>query len=999
MRLDASGNLGLGTSAPSGSGWDESSTVLHIYKNAINGGLLKLESSNTTAILNAGNDQLAIFTTTNDPIRFGTNGSERMRLDTSGNLGLGVTPSAWDRPAYQSTQNLALLGLSNTSNLAQNAYYNAGWKYITTAAAADFQVAQGAFYWFNAPSGTAGNAISFTQAMTLDASGNLLLGGTTGNDRLVINDSKSSTSQYTSTGFVTISNSDQTNNNWSTIAFTDGPTQAFSTAIQTKYTDHTNNYGELHFSTRSSAGLTTKLMIAEGGNVGINNTTPSYKLTIQANGATESALGFIDVNTNGRTWLIGPGVGTGSSADFGFYNNTASQLASLFTTGTSAKWAWYTGGSERMRLDASGNLGLGNSAPSYKFDILGSSTNGIGQIIKNSNSNSYFTIDVYGTNGFGVTNWPYSAVLESVPQSTGGLVLSAYSNGIYFQTGARQTRMTLDASGNLGLGVTPSAWTGTGVKAFQFQNGSLAASSSFGTWLSWNAYYDGSDKYVSSSTAGRYLIEGNVHRWDIAPSGTAGNAISFTQAMTLFSTGNLSVGGTSDTGEKLQITGRAVINANSGALNADILTVRGGGSSGNYGFKVEANNGADLFYTDNYTYNVIMGTTGGLVGIGTTSPTSKLHIVATSSNNALRLDSDVSGTYTILEFANAGTTKSQIYNDLSGGDMVMRTTTSANLIFGTNSSERMRITSGGNVGIGTSSPAVKLDVIEGGTPAAASAGTVARFVTAGGSGYDALIGIVGGTGGRSMIDLGDTGSSSIGRLGYDHTADFMFFQTNGSERMRIASDGNVGIGGNVGAPDAKLTISNNSAEGIEFAVALFSNLNRILSYNRNTSVYNTLRFDGLDNQFYTQGIEKMRLTSSGELLINTTSDAGDYKLQVNGNVYATGIGYINGGVVGNSSNNLYLSSNSSGGEISFWANQLNTRLMTILGGGDVGIGVSSPSAKLEVNGAIKTAAPSGGTAKPWKLGEAGVTLGGSNTSGVRVEIDGVVYYLVTGYLP
>jgi hypothetical protein len=33
--------------------------------------------------------------------------------------------------------------------------------------------------WFNAPSGTAGNAITFTQAMTLDASGNLMMGLTT----------------------------------------------------------------------------------------------------------------------------------------------------------------------------------------------------------------------------------------------------------------------------------------------------------------------------------------------------------------------------------------------------------------------------------------------------------------------------------------------------------------------------------------------------------------------------------------------------------------------------------------------------------------------------------------------------------------------------------------------------------------------------------------------------------------------------------------------------
>jgi hypothetical protein len=51
------------------------------------------------------------------------------------------------------------------------------------------------------------------------------------------------------------------------------------------------------------------------------------------------------------------------------------------------------------------------------------------------------------------------------------------------------------------------------------------------------------------------------------------------------------------------------------------------------------------------------------------------------------------------------------------------------------------------------------------------------------------------------------------------------------------------------------------------------------------------------------------------------------------------------------------------------------------------------------SGSIKTAAPSGGTAQPWKLGSAGVTLGGSNLSGVEVEINGTTYYLVTGYLP
>lgn len=83
------GNVGVGLSSPSGSGWDESSTVLHVKKGDTSGGLLALESSNTKAILNAGNNQLAVFTTTADPIRLGTSGSEAVRIDSSQRVGIG----------------------------------------------------------------------------------------------------------------------------------------------------------------------------------------------------------------------------------------------------------------------------------------------------------------------------------------------------------------------------------------------------------------------------------------------------------------------------------------------------------------------------------------------------------------------------------------------------------------------------------------------------------------------------------------------------------------------------------------------------------------------------------------------------------------------------------------------------------------------------------------------------------------------------------------------
>jgi hypothetical protein len=60
--------------------------------------------------------------------------------------------------------------------MLNNGYYNSGWKYANTAAVAYYQQSGGSHIWQNAPSGTAGNAITFTQAMTLDTSGNLGIG-------------------------------------------------------------------------------------------------------------------------------------------------------------------------------------------------------------------------------------------------------------------------------------------------------------------------------------------------------------------------------------------------------------------------------------------------------------------------------------------------------------------------------------------------------------------------------------------------------------------------------------------------------------------------------------------------------------------------------------------------------------------------------------------------------------------------------------------------------
>ena len=110
--------------------------------------------------------------------------AERMRIDASGNLGLGVTPSAWSS-SYTAMQirGLSLFGSTSDSeaSIGGNVFVNTSGQYAYRAntLASVYQQVNGTHAWLTAPSGTAGNAISFTQALTLHASGGHSLGTTT----------------------------------------------------------------------------------------------------------------------------------------------------------------------------------------------------------------------------------------------------------------------------------------------------------------------------------------------------------------------------------------------------------------------------------------------------------------------------------------------------------------------------------------------------------------------------------------------------------------------------------------------------------------------------------------------------------------------------------------------------------------------------------------------------------------------------------------------------
>jgi hypothetical protein len=234
------------------------------------------------------------------------------------------------------------------------------------------------------------------------------------------------------------------------------------------------------------------------------------------------------------------------------------------------------GGTEGLRLTSTG-LGVGTTSPADKLDVaitaaapsnsnfLGITVGltsgstavgegvGIGFRIRNTAGGAI------GGNGFGAAIY---GVQTNTAANTGGLAFYTRSDASTFSE-----RLRLDSSGNLGLGVTPSAW-GSGSIAFQIGNGAIWKSGSRSVdWIT-NGYYNGTNYIYSTSNAATYYRQfDGVHSWYNAASGTAGNAISFTQAMTLTAGGNLLVGTTSDFSSAKVVTDGGGI----GILNKGLL--------------------------------------------------------------------------------------------------------------------------------------------------------------------------------------------------------------------------------------------------------------------------------------------------------------------------------------------------------------------------------------------------------------------------------------------
>ena len=184
-------SLGIGTSSVTP--YQAGNTTLEIDGGA-NKAELRLTNDTTGASANNANGAMFhqsgnatyLWNLENDILSFGTNNAEAMRIDSSGNVGIGVVPEAWGS-AFPSVLQIGAAASLTTSGgdnarLFGNVWYDGtNYKRITSGFAHQYEQTGGTHRWSYAATGAADSTISFSEAMRIDSSGNLLVGTTNGN--------------------------------------------------------------------------------------------------------------------------------------------------------------------------------------------------------------------------------------------------------------------------------------------------------------------------------------------------------------------------------------------------------------------------------------------------------------------------------------------------------------------------------------------------------------------------------------------------------------------------------------------------------------------------------------------------------------------------------------------------------------------------------------------------------------------------------------------------
>ena len=315
------GNVGIGTSSPA--------RALDIVGTG-NGAAIRVQDTNSAtndpyivfkestgadigyvdAPKNSG--QFRVTASNSNKLALGTSGFvSAITVDTTGNVGIGnsapsymldVTGSGRFTSTVFTTQvdtttvtglnigtsNASALALGNNANNFNIDLYSGAGGIINVATSANTHT-------LNIANGAAGQVITIgstnsTSSLLLQSgSGNIaLMGGnvgvgtnTLGLAKQVNAISSSATTTFSNAaGVLGLVNTDQTNNNFAYLYFGDDSTGNPASAIGAKIVDHTNKYSDLSFATKDSGGLTDRVTIMSGGNVGIGDTTPTSLLSV-----------------------------------------------------------------------------------------------------------------------------------------------------------------------------------------------------------------------------------------------------------------------------------------------------------------------------------------------------------------------------------------------------------------------------------------------------------------------------------------------------------------------------------------------------------------------------------------------------------------------------------------------------------------------------------------------------------------------------------------------
>ncbi len=759
------------------------------------------------------------------------------------------------------------------------------------------------------------------------------------------------------------------------------------------------------YSATGVENLTEKMRIESDGSVGIGTDSPEELLHIK-NGdvgvtpydlgtglnieGTTSNVGVNIVSTNtgqGRIYFASPSSNTAGAIE---YNHSAS-LSSGFMK-------FRTGNSERMRIDGSGRVGIGTTGPTEKLDVSGTaivrstlftagnvhgftSSYGASFFINNGGGTSYFNA-TGGNVGVGLTN--PSAKLHIQGTNSGVLIdtstaytplikasgtlsdlkLSSVGNGgnlvleadctiasiIQFNNGGTE-RMRIDSSGRVGIGTTSPDYK---LEVESTSDADLVSIKSTA---------------IANNTQMRLGISGN----DSVISGTGGSSGNLvfktygSERMRIASNGNVGIGTTSPKGKvDIQydmdfntgsITGLTAGRFQYGNINFSGVLAQASGSTGtsmqgitwqvnNYGGSADYGNQAQLVVGNNGTIGTFMGfftsnnysiapverlrvDSVGNVGIGTTSPQRKLTIYESSGNAVLQLANNTSGVGASDGFL--------VYTD--GVNVGLENKENGYLSLATNASERIRIDSAGNVGIGTTGPLAKLQV-------------------SGNSLFESDIFTLQNKG----IFFNGLSDFSSGIAGIDSGTSVRIF-AGGSEKVRVKSTGNVGIG--TTSPSAALHVYDFSNGEVKFQRATgYSGLLHFgfpsgLPTIRTSGNFAIKASNAWGADFYISSSGNVGIgTTTPDTLLHLKSSSPKIKLQDTGNWGSN----ATGGVEFYDQNSLMAFSeiNSAGdylhylveaGNMRFGTS--NTERMRITSAGNVGIGLTNPGNKLEVVGNIR----------------------------------------------